>query len=231
MQKQILPLLTCVLCLLAHVACAAGLSTTFGEVKVENIGIGQVYSMENEANTPLVVKNTSDYELELQIDVLIPRENELIEGYEAIPDANWIRLRETSFTMPPQSEVSTDVIIDIPNDDIHIGKKYQVYIWSHTIGSPIAVGLRSKLLISIAGQKEEKIVSYTGVLEKIQGVSFVMAGTHKLMDGKKRICLLTSRKVNLDDYLNYKVKVTGIPEVAVEEGSSMLIVMEVESLE
>ncbi|MBL7157325.1 MAG: hypothetical protein ISS92_04070 [Candidatus Omnitrophica bacterium] len=142
-------ILTCAIFLFIQKLYAAGLSTTFGQVRVDNIKIGQTYSMEKEAKTPLVIKNTSDVELALKIDLFIPKEKELIEGYEAIPDTEWIELEMDNFTLPPQSEVSTDVIIKIPGDEEYIGKKYQVYIWSHTIGGSIAIGLRSKLLISI----------------------------------------------------------------------------------
>ncbi len=76
----------------------------------------------------------------------------------------------------------------------------------------------------------EGMVSYTGVIHRIEGVSFVMAGTHMLMAGKRRICLLTSREINLDTYINSKVRVTGIPKVAVEGGSSALMVIKVEPL-
>ncbi len=76
----------------------------------------------------------------------------------------------------------------------------------------------------------EGMVSYTGVIQKIEGVSFVMAGTHMLMDGERRICLLTSREINLDAYINSKVRVTGISKVAVEVGSLVLMVIKVEPL-
>jgi len=76
----------------------------------------------------------------------------------------------------------------------------------------------------------EEMVLYTGVIHKSAGVSFVMTGTHTLMDGERRICLLTSREISLDAYTNSKVRVTGIPKVAVEGGSSVLVVIKVEPL-
>lgn len=76
----------------------------------------------------------------------------------------------------------------------------------------------------------ERMVSYTGVIRKVEGVSFVMAGAHMLMDGERRICLLTSREINLDAYINSKVRVTGIPKAAVEGCSSVLMVIKVDLL-
>lgn len=149
MKRRILFITICILFLSGQLVYAMGLSTTFGQVRVDNVKIGQTYSMEKDAETPLIIKNTSDIELALKIDVLKPKENELIEECEAIPDTSWITLEQNSFVLPPKNEISTDVIISIPDEERYKGKRYQVYIWSHTTGS-IAVGLKSKLLISIA---------------------------------------------------------------------------------
>jgi len=150
MYKKTLIILICITIILAQNAYAAGLSTTFGRVKVDNLSIGQAYSMQDEANTPFKIKNTSDFELEIKIDVLIPKESELIDGYEPIPDTSWIELEENNFILSQKTEASIDIIIDIPNEEEYRGKKYQVYLWSRTLGGAIAVGLKSKLLISIA---------------------------------------------------------------------------------
>jgi hypothetical protein len=136
--------------LYCQIAMAAGLSTTFGEVRVDNIGIGQMFSMERDANTPLVIRNTSDADLVINIDIIMPNEQSLDEGYWAIPDTNWIAVERKSFVIPPESEMSTDITITIPFEDRFRGKKYQVFVWSHTVGETLGVGLRSKLLITIA---------------------------------------------------------------------------------
>jgi len=77
---------------------------------------------------------------------------------------------------------------------------------------------------------QEKVISYVGVIHEVEGVSIAMAGRYELVDGGRRVCLLISRQINLDTYLNRKVKVTGIPKVAVEGGSSVLTVLKVELL-
>lgn len=150
MKRQTPSILICAIFLLSQLAYAMGLSTTFGKVSVDNIPIGQTYSMEKDANTPFVIENTSDIELVLKIDVIAPKESELVEGYEPIPDTAWIALEKENLILPPESKVSTDVIITIPNDERYRGKRYQVYLWSHTIGGAIGIGLKSKLLIAIA---------------------------------------------------------------------------------
>ncbi|MFH1777381.1 MAG: hypothetical protein ABH952_07485 [Candidatus Omnitrophota bacterium] len=132
---------------MAQFAFAGGLNTTFGEVLVENLRLGEPYSMEKEAKVPLIINNTSGYKVDLKIDVLAPEESELKEGYEPIPDINWIEITEKEFIIEPDKSIKTDVIITIPDDKKYLGKKYQVWIWSHTLGRSIGVGLKSRLLL------------------------------------------------------------------------------------
>lgn len=77
---------------------------------------------------------------------------------------------------------------------------------------------------------QEEMISYTGVIQKVDGVSIAMAGRYELVDGDRRVCLLTSRQINLDAYINHKVTVAGVPKVAVEGGSLVLMVLKVEPL-
>lgn len=142
----------CLLCLPLSLY-ASGLSTTFGEVKVENLKIGREYSMEEAVEFPLRVKNTSSEEIELKIEVLYPKDTELKEGYQTIPDISWIALKQDYFILGPGGEARTDVVIKVPDDESLFGKKYQVYLWSRTIGRSLGVGLKSRLLFTIAGEE------------------------------------------------------------------------------
>ena len=92
----------------------------------------------------------------LKMELLFPEASELKEGFEAIPDLGWIKLDKAEFTgIKPGEAATTDVIISIPDDRQYQGKKYQVFIWSHTVGRSIGVGLKSKLLISIIEEAKE----------------------------------------------------------------------------
>lgn len=134
---------------------AGGLETNFGEVVVENLPPGVTYSMEKEGGMPLMINNTSIEEVDLKIEVLSPAEADLKTGYEPIPDSNWIELAQKEFHIKPGKSVKTDVIIHIPNEDKYLGKQYQVYLWAHTVGRAIGVGLKSRLLFSVSGGKEK----------------------------------------------------------------------------
>lgn len=143
-------LLSTLLACLSPPVYGRGLSTTFGEVKLENLKIGEEYSMEEAAEFPLVVLNTSDGIIELKVEVLYPKEGELKEGFEPIPDISWISLEEDYFILNPNEEARTDVVVNIPDDEEYIGRKYQVYLWSHTVGRAVGVGLKSRLLFTVA---------------------------------------------------------------------------------
>jgi len=88
--------------------------------------------------------------VELKVDVLYPKKQELKEGFEPIPDTAWVTLEKGHFVIGPDEKAKTDVVIRIPNDDGLMGKKYQVYLWSHTIGRSLGVGLKSRLLFTIS---------------------------------------------------------------------------------
>jgi len=149
---------------------AGGLSTPFGVVVMENLRIGESYNTRELVNLPLKVTNTSDYKVELKIEVIKPKEDELREGYEVIPDTSWIKLGQDYFTVSPGGSAVTDVIITIPDDERYLGKRYQVFIWSRTLGEGrkwLAVGLLSRLLFTIAPTKEKAKVIPEGKKKKL----------------------------------------------------------------
>jgi len=151
MKKLILSLSA--LFISAQTAFAGGLTTTFGEVLVENLPLAKAYSMEKEAKQPLIIVNTSGQVITLKIELLAPQEPELKKGFEIIPDVNWIKVNKTEFTVEPGKSAKTDVIITVPDDPQYQGKKYQVFIWSHTTGKAVGVGLKSKLLLTVKNQE------------------------------------------------------------------------------
>ena len=76
---------------------AGGLRTQLGEVVIENLQIGQTYNLKQLANVRLIVTNTSDYSVDLRMDVQLPDSSELRKGAEPVPDTSWVRkLRLTS---------------------------------------------------------------------------------------------------------------------------------------
>ena len=129
----------------------AGLRTPFGEVIVRNLKIGQTYSLYKLVNLPLRVVNTGDTEVGLAVQTIATPMGAIRKGYEPLPSPDWVRVAQSSFTVAPNREVATDVIITIPNDPALLGRRFEADIWSHSTYSrgAFATGLVSKLLLQI----------------------------------------------------------------------------------
>ena len=136
---------------------ASGISTGFSEIKLENLQIGKSYSTNKDAGLPLEIVNTGENPIDLKIELLTAGPSELKEGFEPVPDLAWIKLEKDEFkNIKPKNSAVTDVVISIPNDEKYRGKKYQVYIWSHTVGTSVGVGLKSRLLLNMDKDKHNK---------------------------------------------------------------------------
>jgi hypothetical protein len=129
---------------------AAGLRTPFGEVIIKNLKIGQTYSMYKLVNLPIRIINTGDETTDLVISPIAVKPEEARAGYAPVPSTDWVRVERSSFTLEPNREAVSDVIITIPNDPSLLGRSFQADIWSHTIGArALLVGLRSQLFLHI----------------------------------------------------------------------------------
>jgi hypothetical protein len=100
------------------------------------------------------------------MDVLLPDSSELKHDSEPVPDTSWIRLSQNLFRLDPYDKASSDIIISIPDDEQYLGKKYQVTIWSHTLGAGggmfLAYGLKSRIIFTtdtVKASKSEAITS------------------------------------------------------------------------
>ena len=145
-------LMTILLMTLAGAAQAnSGLRTTFGEVIVRGLKIGQTYSMHKMLNLPLRIVNTSDQEVELLCDVILAQGDGVKRGYEVASSTSWVRLEQTRFQVGPNREAVTDVIVSIPNDTALLGRRFQIDIWSRTRSTrgTYAVGIQSRLLVHV----------------------------------------------------------------------------------
>ena len=131
---------------------AGGLSTRFVEVKLEDMELGKTYSVKEEINRPLVVVNTTeDKTIDIEIEPEAPVEYNLVQGYEPIPDLSWIEIEKSYFeNVGPNEYAETDIIITIPEDKKYYGKKYQVYIYSHTASkATFRMGIMSRIFLHI----------------------------------------------------------------------------------
>jgi hypothetical protein len=138
-------------------AIQAGLSTQIGEAVVENLQIGQSYSLKDLANLNLIVTNTADHEVDLRMDVLLPDPVELRGGAEPIPDVSWLSMTPDFFTLAPGGKAEAEIHLAIPDEERYLGRKFQVTIWSHTLpsgaGMFLAYGLKTRIIFTISADR------------------------------------------------------------------------------
>lgn len=149
MRKHILILSLLVLSASAR---AASISSTFSEVLVENLQPGEQYSLSDIASLPYNIRNASDKNIEMSVEVIKPKKGFIRPGFEAIPDSGWVSLREKTLALAPGETKTSDVIIKIPKNSKYLNKKYQAGIWARTVesggGLAVSAGLESVLLIT-----------------------------------------------------------------------------------
>ena len=139
---------------------AGGIRTDFGDVQINNLGIGRTYNLRDLAGTPLKVTNTGADTANLVLSVEIPQdamitENRKALGYKPIPSVDWVSLGQSQFIVPSGESAYTDVIIKIPNDPALYGKRFQADIYSRTTGSNfLNIGVWSHLQLNIAESPE-----------------------------------------------------------------------------
>lgn len=147
--------------LLALPTIAAGLRTAFGEVVVQNIKIGQTYSLYKLLNLPMRVVNTGAEETDVKIEVINISSAEVRPQYEPIGALDWVRVGQSTFTVGANREAACDLIISLPNDPALLGRRFEADILSRTISSRgmFGVALLSRLLIHVdsAPSTEEEL--------------------------------------------------------------------------
>ena len=152
--------------LLASIALGSGgLSTQTAVVMIENLKVGQTCSLKALANYQLRINSTCDSPVSLRMDVLLPDSSELKKNAAIIPDPSWVQLIPARFELEPQGVAAADIVITIPDDDQYLGRKFQVMVWSHTVGSSfIQLGLKSRIIFTVDSARADpaEVVSSAG---------------------------------------------------------------------
>jgi hypothetical protein len=170
------------------------LHSTFGEVIMENLRLGETYNTREMVNLPLMVTNYSDEKITVFLTVLKPQPDQLRKGYEPIPDTDWIELSTDRMEIQPGGHGAADVIIHVPSDEQYARRRYQVLINSTASGKGnISLGLFHKLLFSIApseaqakqDERKEKLLAnlnYTVLPPKIMVYDFKLGKKQNLVE-------------------------------------------------
>jgi hypothetical protein len=215
------------LCAPLSAARAGGLRTPFGEVVVRNLKIGQTYSLYKLLNLPLRVVNTGAEQVELKIETIPTPAEALNKGYERVPSSEWVRVENSTFTVAPNHEAVTDLIISIPNDKTLLGRRFQADIWSHTTDArALLVGLQSRLLIHIdSTPPTEEELKKKFVNESLANLDFTVFPVNGIVTDVplgREVDLRKERKLSIklinpnDQPLNFRVRSIPIWESVIQ---------------
>lgn len=180
-MKLIIGCLTAVMLASAFgVLFAAGLSTNFSDVYIDDLKIGGTYNLTKTANFPMNITQSGGGRTDISVETTIPSSVDLKAGYEAIPDKSWITYSKTSMPLLSGETGKIDVTVTIPDDKKYMGKKYMAHVFITGVpakekgGVSIALGIKGKIYISIASGelsdkekanlKANRIVSQQGIL-------------------------------------------------------------------
>ncbi|MBN1384568.1 MAG: hypothetical protein JW983_06810 [Elusimicrobia bacterium] len=118
-----------VICHLSSVIChlfAGGIATTFVNVSADDLLINTTYNLTVSHGYPLKVINKSSDLREISIAVKVPQKEDVKEGYEPIPDLNWVYITPEIYELGANQTGLSDVILIIPKDKKLRGRKFQV---------------------------------------------------------------------------------------------------------
>lgn len=152
-----------------------GLSTKFAEVILSGLKPGMVYSIKKEENLPYKVMNMADKEVDVEVLVEKPSQDELREDYEPIPDVSWVKVFPTVFHLKPGENTNCDVIIAIPHDEKYANRHFQAMLITQTVEKPgirgvaISLAIKSRLRFSTGPTPEKVMEEYRNrVLEVLK---------------------------------------------------------------
>lgn len=142
------------------------LSSNMGEVLLRHLQPGTTYDLTTLLQFPFKVTYEGNSNMLLKLDPVLPEKNEKKEGFENIPDLEWIKMSPDIFEIKGSTVIHSNVTITLPNEDALLGKKFIVYLWSRVSkkggGFGMGIGTKSRLLLTIAEKKNKSENSILG---------------------------------------------------------------------
>jgi hypothetical protein len=201
---------------------AAAFTVNFSDIDVDNIQPGVPVSLLQKASFMLSVNNVDTLSSNISLEVISPLKNQLKEGYEPIPDVNWIKFDRASSWIKPNQTENFDLIIYAPYDQKLFGRKYQAILVVYTLEGVLKVNLKSKIFISFTGDRYP-VEAVDQKIKEVQPASKILMAEPKLssvlkVNPKKKLdyskLVITNNspdKVTLDLYAVGLVNVPDAP--------------------
>ncbi len=124
---------------------AAGLYVNFTNPVLSGMKPGMVYSLQEEAGLPLTVGNKLDRSVDVVVEIAKASPGDIREGYENIPDTEWLTVYPNEFSLEPGEEMPCEIIISIPNEEKYEGRHFTSRVHIRTRRVPDSPGVHVNL--------------------------------------------------------------------------------------
>ncbi|MBN2406239.1 MAG: hypothetical protein JXJ19_00950 [Elusimicrobia bacterium] len=203
----------------------SSLSTVFSDVILSGMQPGMVYSIKKERGLPYEVKNETEDDAQVEVIAQVPAKRHLKPGYEAIPDASWIKVVPSNFELKPGEATDCDIIISIPPASEYENRHYQAMIVTQAADSPympgvsIGFSLATRLRFSTGATPEEVMNEYRAkVMDSLKidmmplslNVGEITAGEYHELDGEE-LGVIQMVNRGREDY-SVEFEISGHPE-------------------
>ena len=132
-----------------------GLSSSFGDVTVQNMRLGTAYPIKKLKGHAYSLTNISEVPVDLVVDVVAPIQGSLRPLYEDIPDARWVKVSPSTFKLAPGASAESEVTLKVPDDAQWKDRSFQCALYAHTLqGSFVNVGIYDKIFFSTGAGPE-----------------------------------------------------------------------------
>jgi hypothetical protein len=132
---------------------AIGLSSPVVEVRVDQVKPGRtIHIVPPDSAGGLLLENTGDEPLEIDVKVLVPSADQLRGKALPIPDPSWIRITPERLMLPAGERRVCFMDLKVPRDRRWRGQFFQAMIWSRGTstqggGVRMSAGLLSRVMI------------------------------------------------------------------------------------
>lgn len=111
-----------------------GLAVRFPDLVMERVDPGTFLNLRKDKNVPYVLMNRVDGPIDITVTSEQPPRGGLKEGYEPLPDLQWLKIIPGEFHLEKGEVASADVILSVPNDPSLVGRHFQANILASTKG-------------------------------------------------------------------------------------------------
>ncbi len=134
---------------------AAALTVSYSDIVLENLQPGVPISLLQRTGSALGINNIDSLGANICFEILVPNKSQLTEGYEPIPEVNWIKLERSNSWIKANQTENFDLVVYAPYDQKLFGKKYQAILMVYAIEGigMLKANIKTKIFLSFTAER------------------------------------------------------------------------------